>query len=219
MSSFTSRSGKTIFKMDILPPDQKSRRNGFKPRRAEAVDAHFVPVVGGQRRRGAAGFHNDNRRGATVRQQAEDAGFVAGVERKLGNLSADLFCAVVAAVFVLVFFLAGGFSFLFGQGAQAEAGPLLNITHVSMTSQDAGGMRVLLINGIVENAGSATHAMPAIRAELLSGDALVASTLISPPASQIEGGHSRGFSARVPHPGGKLPDLKLSFAERDASRS
>jgi hypothetical protein len=217
MSSFTSRSGKTIFKMDILPPDQKSRRTGFRPRRAEVVDVHFVPVVGGPRRRSTSRFHNDNHR--DVLKQAETQGFVAGVERKLGNLSADLFCAVVAAVFVLVFSLAGGFSFLFGQGAQAEAGPLLNITHVSMTPQDADGMRVLLINGIVENAGSATHAMPAIRAELMSGDALVASTLISPPASQIEGGHSRGFSARVPHPRGKLPDLKLSFAERDASRS
>lgn len=218
MSSFTSRSGKTILRMDILPPDQKSRRSGFRGRRADVVDAHFVPVVGGQRRRGTAGFHNDNRRNA-VRQTEGESDFLAGMERRLGNLSADLFCAVVAAVFVLVFFMAGGFSFLFGGAAQAEAGPILNITHVSMTPQDADGMRVLLINGIVENAGSATHAMPAIRAELLSGDALVASTLISPPASQIEGGHSRGFSARVPHPGGKLPDLKLSFAERDATRS
>src|SRR3546814_8593505 len=79
-------------------------------------------------------------------------------------------------------------------------------------------MPSLLINGIVENRGENLLDLPAIRAELVAEDGVLASTFIEPPVVQIEGGHSHGFSARMPHPGGKLPELKLSFAPPDASR-
>jgi hypothetical protein len=88
-----------------------------------------------------------------------------------------------------------------------------------MTPQDANGMRVLLINGILENHGDEQRAMPSIRADLISGEVVLASTLISPPQGVLEGRQSRGFSAKVPHPGGKLPDLRLSLAARGVSGS
>ncbi|MGK6313184.1 hypothetical protein [Neorhizobium sp. DT-125] len=219
MSTFRNEQGRTVVRMDILPPEAAGRgRRVFQPR-GEVVDAQFVTVREAARRGSSPRFGNDNRRKpaqpAAAKQPFPER-IVAAGERALGRLSADFFSAVVAVVFVLVFGLAGGFSFLFAGSETAKAGPPLDITHVTMTPQDANGMRVLLINGIVENRSGESLAMPSIRAELMSGEALVASTLISPPVSAIAGGQSRGFSARVPHPGGKLPDLRLSLTERGA---
>jgi hypothetical protein len=219
MSNFRSQQGKTFIRMDILPPEPDTGRViHLARRRGEVVDAQFVPVV--ERPRGARKptCHNDNRResrysGGRMRRS------VARLEARLKTIPADFFTAMVAALFVAIFSMAGGFSFLSADAREAGAGPVLDITHVTMTPQDADGMRVLLINGIVENLGSDSQHMPSIRADLLSGDVVVATTLINVPQVQIEGRQSRGFSARVPHPGGKLPDLRLSFAERSASRS
>lgn len=219
MSTFGSHQGKTTARIDILPPEPSIRTTRVSQRRGEVVDAQFVPVRETFRRAPTPRSHNDNRTrrapsAAAVPSLAERV--LAGIERGLMRLSADFFSAMVAVVFVTVFSLAGGFTFLFAGSATAESGPTLDITHVTMTPQDANGMRVLLINGIVENRSGDNRVMPQIRAELMSGQSLVATTLISPPVSSIEGGQSRGFSARVPHPGGKLPDLRLSFAERGA---
>ncbi|MEN3148798.1 hypothetical protein ABCW43_15910 [Neorhizobium sp. IRAMC:178] len=218
MSTFSSHQGKTVIQMDILPPEPSARTTRMNPRRGEVVDAQFVPVRETFRRGPSPRSHNDNRSrpAAAVTAPSFAERTLAGIERGLMRLSADFFSAVVAIVFVTVFSLAGGFTFLFAGSATAETGPTLDITHVTMTPQDANGMRVLLINGIVENRSGDNRAMPQIRADLMSGQTLVATTLISPPVSSIEGGQSRGFSARVPHPGGKLPDLRLSFAERGA---
>ncbi|WP_105440303.1 hypothetical protein [Neorhizobium sp. T25_13] len=219
MSTFGSHQGKTAIRMDILPPEPSMRTTRVNARRGEVVDAQFVPVRETFRRGPAPRSHNDNRTRraeSTVAASSFAERVLARIERGLMRLSADFFSAVVAIVFVAVFSLAGGFTFLFAGSVTAEAGPTLDITHVTMTPQDANGMRVLLINGIVENRSGGNRAMPQIRAELISGETLIATTLISPPASSIEGGQSRGFSARVPHPGGKLPDLRLSFAERGA---
>lgn len=219
MSTFSSHQGKTILQMDILPPEPSQRSTRVNQRRGEVVDAQFVPVREPFRRGPSPRSHNDNRTrrpAPTLAAPSFAERTLAGIERGLMRLSADFFSAVVAVVFVTVFSLAGGFTFLFAGSATAETAPTLDITHVTMTPQDANGMRVLLINGIVENRGGDNRAMPQIRADLMSGQTLVATTLISPPVASIEGGQSRGFSARVPHPGGKLPDLRLSFAERGA---
>lgn len=213
MSSFRSQQGKTVIRMDILPPDPSGRVARTFRRGGEVVDAQFVTVTGVARRTARPRSHNDNRRERTLTGTFAER-MVAGAEGALSRLSADFFSAVVAVLFVAVFSLAGGFTFLFSGTDSAIAGQPLDITHVTMTPQDANGMKILLINGIVENRTGASVAMPAIRADLMSGEGVVATTLISPPAFAIAGGHSRGFSARVPHPGGKLPDLRLSLAER-----
>ncbi len=41
--------------------------------------------------------------------------------------------------------------------------------------------------------------------------------LIEPPITEIGPGQSHGFSAKLRHPGGKTPEIKLSFIETDAS--
>ncbi len=65
------------------------------------------------------------------------------------RMSADFFSAVVAFIFVMVFGLSGGFSLIAAEPAQRSAN--LDITNVSLTSHDSGGMQVLQIHGIIEN--------------------------------------------------------------------
>ncbi len=227
MSTFQDRyKARAEMPIDILPPEGDEKGGKGKvirfprafARSSEIEDAHFVPVNDRTRRRSSAeACPNDRRPGKAkaVLPEAAFGGVLGAIERKLLRLSPDAFVAVVASVVVTVFTLFGGFSLLSG-GASADPGPALDITHVTMTPQDANGMRVLLINGIVENRTEGRLAMPSIRAELISGEVVVASTLISTSASQIGGRESYGFSVRVPHPGGKLPDLRLSLAERGA---
>ncbi|MBW9087077.1 hypothetical protein JNB91_04390 [Rhizobium wenxiniae] len=227
MSTFQDRrKAHAEMPIDILPPEGDEKGSKGKVIRfpkafvksSEVEDAHFVPVRDRTRRREAANASpHDRRPGRAEPASAITAsgGIIGAIERKLLRLSPDAFVAVVASVVVTVFTLFGGFSLLSGN-ASVDPGPALDITHVTMTPQDANGMRVLLINGIVENRTEGRLAMPSIRADLLSGETVVASTLISTSASQIGGRESYGFSVRVPHPGGKLPDLRLSLAERGA---
>ena len=218
MTSSRGHNGnKTIIRIDILPPERAGTRR-FRPLRpVEVVDAQFVPVQERRREAQRPLSHNDNRRQPQASRQNALTRLMGGLECGLRRLPPDLFSALVAAAVVMAFTLAGGFSFLFQNAGAVEPGRALDVTHVSMVPQDANGMRVLLINGIVENKGSERRTMPAIRADLVSGQVVLASTLISPPHGLIESQQSRGFSARVPHPGGKLPDLRLSVAERGVS--
>jgi hypothetical protein len=58
-------------------------------------------------------------------------------------------------------------------------------------------------------------ALQPIRADFINSGLLVRSVVIDPPVARIKAGESRGFSARLSHPGGKLPDVKLSFNTQD----
>lgn len=135
-------------------------------------------------------------------------------EKFLERFSERSFAVMVALVFGAVFMLASGFAGMQVQGMTVPVAAL-DITHASIIPQDNSGMRVLLINGIIENRGTAAQSVPQIRADLLHNGRLVASTLIEAPIAALERGHSRGFSAKLQHPGGKLPELRLSFVERD----
>ncbi|MGO8176212.1 hypothetical protein ACC764_38265, partial [Rhizobium ruizarguesonis] len=70
--------------------------------------------------------------------------------------------ALVLALVVLVFGLAGGFSGISGERATSAAP--LHFTHVKVTPRDASGMRVLVINGIIENESGTTQTVHPIRA-------------------------------------------------------
>lgn len=199
---------------DILTPDVPRTRKR-SPHAPEAiVDAEFVTLrdTVPPSRPG-----NDNRTVEPVRVDlmAIIGKMVESAETRLTNLSVDMFSALVAALFVTVFVLAGGLSSLFPQEApQALVQPLI-ITHASLTPQEANGMRLLTINGVIENHGKTAMSVPPVRASLMSGESLVASIVIDPPVASVEPGHSHGFAARVVHPGGKTPELRLSLSQQD----
>jgi hypothetical protein len=45
---------------------------------------------------------------------------------------------------------------------------------------------------------------------------VIASTYIEPPVANLDGGESRGIVTRLQHPGGKTPEVRLSFEEAGA---
>lgn len=211
--------------IDILPPEPAPRhaRRG-SPGGGGAVDAEFITLTRNATRARRSRTESDkgSQRPSGSRRapsQGTTASAMQHIEKVLSRLSADMFAAVVALVFLVVFGMAGGFSLFMGTTPAADETRLLDFTHVTLTPQDANGMRVLLINGIVQNRGGDRLQLPPLRAELIRDGRILASTTIAPPVAVVEGRRSHGFSARVPHPGGKTPELQLSFATQDASSS
>lgn len=203
---------------DFLPPDKAVRqpRAGASP--ADISDAEFVVIGGRGPPQGfSAKSFNDNRKRTAAAPKAETpraaTGAVAAfraLEEHLQQASFKSFTALVFLLFLLVFGLSGGFSSLQANDVAADASPL-HFTHVTLTPRDANGMRILMVNGILENESGTTQTVRPIRADLVSDGRLTASIVINPPADVIYGGESRGFSARVQHSGGKMPEVRLSF--------
>lgn len=228
MSAFRYRKQSADAGIDLLPPERRAQTLHRRPivGPADIVDAHFVIVKDKPRRDFADRRFNDNQPfpgvfratdGRTRLARLFEAA-IANVETLLERLSDRSFAVLVATVFSGVFAVAGVLSDIGASNMpSAPNAAALDITHVSLTPQDANGMRVLLINAIVENHSTGRIHVPTVRADLLSNGEIVASTLIAAPVDVIDAGHSRGFSARLQHPGGKLPELRLSFAEADAS--
>ncbi|WP_416797130.1 hypothetical protein [Ciceribacter azotifigens] len=227
MSAFRNhrRTAETI--IDLLPPERPSRVARTSPVRTsvtDVADAQFVTVAKNIPTAGAKSWCNDNhnnrplssasRKRSSSSSSALASRVVRGIEGVLGRLSDRNFAFLVALVFGAVFTAAGLFA------SPERASPIravaLDITHVTLTPQDANGMQVLLVNAIIENHGPGQRSMPRVRADLLSGGQVVASTFIDTPTGSIGAGESRGLAARLRHPGGKLPELRLSFADEDA---
>ncbi|MBW8786904.1 hypothetical protein [Rhizobium laguerreae] len=211
-SSFSRRTPGQAY--DFLPPEPANRQYR-SARPADISDAEFVTLGNVRTREFSARTYNDNRKrmaaahAAPPPMPAMAASVLQTVESWLQRASTRSFAALVLALVVLVFGLAGGFSGL--SGARATSGAPLHFTHVTVTPRDANGMRVLVINGIVENKSGTTQTVYPIRADLVTDEQLTASIVIDPPADVIYGGQSRGFSARVQHAGGKTPEVRLSF--------
>ncbi|UHS59668.1 DUF3426 domain-containing protein [Agrobacterium vaccinii] len=209
--------------LDLLMPEAPLRQTWRTRNGDDILDAEFVTIKETPFR----DYGNDNRHDAFQQPRSRPVSALAAlrslidwVDRKLSGLSVDGYSAIVAAAVVGVFFISGGFTMLLHQNT-ANAAPVdpLVITHISVTPQDAGGMDVLVINGIVENNGNEPQAVPAIRADLFAAKGeKVASMLIEPPVAEMQPGVSRGFSAKLRHPGGKTPDIKLSFAGAGVSQ-
>ncbi|MBX4927236.1 hypothetical protein [Rhizobium binae] len=200
---------------DFLPPEPASRpQRNLRP--ADIADAEFVTLGKVRPREFAARTPNDNRRrtieahAARLPLMPPAAAFVLReAEAFLQRASIRSFAILVLSLAVLVFGLAGGFSSL--SSGRPYSGTPLHFTHVTATPRDANGMRVLVINGIIENDSGTTQTLQPIRADLVTDERLTASIVINPPVDVIYGGQSRGFSARVQHAGGKLPEIRLSF--------
>lgn len=219
MNAFRFRRHAVEFDVDLLPPERPYRpmpRAGF-PLAKDVSDAKFVTVndpVGALRSRIQVEINRkQGGRGGKSWHSAIESAYtqLSRLEARLDALSERSFTSLVAAVVLLVFIAAGGFC-LFGSSQPAPMGKALDISHVSLTPQMTDGMPVLLVNAIVENRATTVQALPDIRADLYLDGRLVASTLIAPPAEELSGGQSRGIVAKLRHPGGKKPELKLSLA-------
>ncbi len=198
---------------DFLPPEQ-TKREARRTRPVDVADAEFVVITNNRPQSFKPRSFNDNRRRSSAIQpslpRAMAETFVRAGETWLQQASGKIFVALVLALSVLVFGLFGGFSG-FSQSEAAPTDSPLHFSHVTMTPRDANGMRVLLINGIIDNQSGITQVLHPIRADLVAGEQLTASVVINPPADVLYGGQSRGFSTRVQYAGGKMPEVRLSF--------
>jgi hypothetical protein len=218
MGAFRHRQQPAGLVYDLIPPERKEDRKPqtFSERRPEIVDAEFVTVLPVRGTAFSAKDFKASRKRAAVPPVPQSPMLAVislclrVVERWLQQASARSFAALVLAMFVLVFGLCGGFSGLSARPAAALTDPL-QFSHVTLTPRDANGMRILVLNGIIDNGGRSTLGLKPIRADLVSGDRLLASVVIAPPSDQVGAGESRGFMARLQYPGGKMPDVRLSF--------
>ncbi|MEX2694240.1 hypothetical protein [Rhizobium mongolense] len=213
-STFRRRAAGNAY--DFLPPEPAARQSRYPGRPADVADAEFV-VIGNRSQGFNAKSFNDRKRAAVAAKLpatptafSKATIFLGIAEEWLQRASLKSFVALVFMLFVLVFGLTGGFSGLAGSDTAALTSPL-HFTHVTVARREANGMRILVINGIIENGSGTTQTVRPIRADLMSGERMVASTVINPPSDVIYGGESRGFSARVQHSGGKMPEVRLSF--------
>jgi hypothetical protein len=218
MNAFRFQKQATAPDQDLLPPDRARRRierQHFQTAN-DVVDAHFVVVRDPPQR---AKFQ-----AASAASVPAAPDFLAGlktalrsVEHHLQRLSDVSFALLVAGCFAAIFGMAG--QLYLGSGSTDTVRNPLDITHVSLTPQYRNGMQVLLLNAIVENRSGESVSLPKLRADLLIGGQIVASTYIDAPVTDLDGGHSRGVAARLQHPGGKTPELRLSFEDPGVSPS
>ncbi|RKE80228.1 hypothetical protein [Rhizobium sp. AG855] len=216
MRAFRHQSQAATPEADLLPPDRARRkfdRSPFPSSTAEVIDAQFVVVR--EVRKDAPPTRVAGSPSPVAELQARIRTAFVTVETRLQRLSDMSFALIVAIAFVSIFSLAGQFVFGGSVHPELEARPL-DLTHVNLTPQDKNGMRVLLISAIVENRTDREVALPRVRADLLVGGQVIASTYVEPPVGFLEGGQSRGLAARLQHPGGKTPELRLSFEDAGA---
>lgn len=225
MNAFRANRGNTA-RMDLLPPDRprRSAQTLSAARATDIVDADFE-IVAANSRRNVYPVFNDNHCRAAPRQQTHA---VAGqtraasallwavnhLERLLQTASPKAFAVLVTCLCAPVFLLFAGLSH--HQPAVAAA-PGLSISGVTAALSDANGMKVVSVYGAVENHSDAPKAVPMITVDVIAGGQKRTASRIFSGAAVLAPGDSRPFSARLPHAGGKLPDVAVSFGGKGDS--
>lgn len=220
MGAFRHRQQQAGIIYDLIPPERGSgsgQAHRFMPK-PDIVDAEFVTVSGARGRTASGvnmryGGHPQSRPQPATRKNALSRilSGLRGAEEILQQASRRSFVALIVSLAILIFGLSGGFSGLSGAPAKGGAGEPLQFSHVTLTPRDENGLQVLKLNGIIENASGATLPVPQVRADLFAGDQLVRSIVVDTPIDRLGPHESRGFSTRLQHPGGKTPDVRLSF--------
>ncbi len=219
MGAFRHRQQQTGLIYDLIPPERGagSGQVHYVMPKPDIVDAEFV-TVSVPRGRPASGVNM--RYGGRAQSKPQPVtrknglsrilSVLRGVEEVLQQASRRSFVALIVCLAILIFGLSGGFSGLSGAPADATADPL-QFSHVTLTPRDENGLPVLRLNGIIENVSGATLSVPQVRADLFAGDQLVRSIVVDTPVDRLGPHESRGFSTRLQHPGGKTPEVRLSF--------
>jgi len=223
MNAFRSNRGNTARRMDLLPPDrpQRSAQTSSASRATDIIDAEFE-IVPANSRRNVYPVFNDNRRsaaqqtrGITGESRVASAlpWAVNHLERLLQTASPKAFAVLVTCLCAPVFLLFAGLS----HHQPAVASPALSINGVTTALSDANGMKVVLIRGAVENLSDAPKAVPMIQVDVIAGGQKRTASRIFSGEAALAPGESRPFSARLPHAGGKLPDVTVSFGGKGDS--
>jgi hypothetical protein len=225
MNAFRSNSGNTARRMDLLPPDRPQRSaKTVSSRATDIVDAEFE-ILPATSRRNVYPVFNDNHCHAAPRQQTCAAAgqsriavalpwAVNHLERLLQTASPKAFAVLVTCLCAPVFLLFAGLSH---HQLAVAASPALTIGGVTVAVSDANGMKVVSVYGAVENLSDAPKTVPMIQVDVIAGGQKRTASRIFSGETALAPGESRPFSARLPHAGGKLPDVTVSFGEKGDS--
>jgi hypothetical protein len=209
--------------LDLIPPDRSFRRGEEAHqafgRQTEIVDAEFEIVRAA--RRANKPVVNDNlscRRVPAVSvpmasRLPRPADTVAGLERNLKLLPERGFVGL--AVFLCVsIFLAVYFYWPANRPTAYARSNGLVITHIHQSPVDANGFRIIELTGVVENRSSTARPVPAVIAELRSDSGAVNKAAVSLGDKALAAGKTATFFLRIPYPGGKHPQVAVSFAPK-----
>lgn len=223
MTAFRSQASHGAAGIDLLPPERGSRGSVRSTRRAaDIVDVEFE-TLSPQHRRSVHPVFNDNNRSASVSakqaggaKQAEGGrkGFgrlLHGLEGLLQRASPRVFALLVTCLCAPVF---AAFASLSDDRQSVPASPALSFSGVTTMLGDANGMKVVSVYGAVENRSNAPRVVPTIQVDIIAGgQTRTAGTIVAGEGVLAPGG-TRLFSTRLPHAGGKLPEVKLSFGQK-----
>ena len=215
MRAGSKSTSRTIDVYDVLPPEPARRREPVRQARPMLVEDAIFEVVGPARPRRE---HNDNpvRPAPAGRIDAARLAAVAGVylvnrlERLLSALSPQAFTTLIASLFFLVFWLCGGFTALATQPAEKPSSPFA-VEQVFTEEQDANGMRLLAVGGMLTNRSDVTMPTPAL--SVVGGDGAVIG-MVTLPAAELAAGRSVRFFGRFKHAGGKSGAISIFPAGR-----
>ena len=207
-------------RIDLLPPEPRApaARQRFT-RRLEVVDADFVVI-----RASGARTSNDNHRPARpARTQPLSrhlffriaAACARLAETGLQRLPGRAFAGLVTASFLFVFAYAGGLSALKAAMPGADEAEPLRVAGLSATLDDRNGMKVLSVYGRVDNAGGKVETLPPLEIRV-DGTGAALQRRVALDTATIAPGGSEPFALRIPHSGGKVPKVSVSFVREGA---
>ncbi|KQV35215.1 MULTISPECIES: hypothetical protein [unclassified Rhizobium] len=225
MQAFRFQAGQSAPQMDLLPPERAPRsRAAPTTRRADVVDAEFETVAFPTRRPNHRVF-NDNRTNFSPRppmtareEQISVGGLLVAMLAEAASHLERLLARVPPAAFAGLVAALCGIAFLLVTFASADAAKPsgLAITDVATRLGDANGMRVVSVYGAVENHTDELQTVPVIEINVVADGRSKTAARILSGASILAPGESRPFAARLPHAGGKLPEVTVSFGKPGA---
>ncbi|MDB5554460.1 MAG: uncharacterized protein JWL86_4444 [Rhizobium sp.] len=195
---------------DVLPPEPTIRRPTASTNRPMLVEDAVFEVITAERPRRE---FNDNPTPRQPVRQIEPARLlaIAGVfvinrlEHMLSRLSPQAFVTLITSLFLTVFWLFGGFAAL-ASGPAAEPMKPFAVEQVFVDEQDANGMKLLAVGGVLINRSGRTLDVPALSVTSESGE-LIGTILAT--TGKIEAGASVNFAARLKLTGGKSGEISI----------
>ena len=173
-----------VFEVVAQAPRHYNRMNDNPPQSETARRSEFLPVLARLTGR-----------------------LAAGTERQLSKLSPQTFVGLISSLFLLVFWICGGFSAIGASTSVTSSREAFALTDTSIDVQDANGMKIALVTGGGVNNSTATIASPRLR--VVSGSRGDVIGTVSLPVDEIGPGITIRFSGRFKLSGGKPTDITI----------
>jgi hypothetical protein len=214
MQTHRKAASQTIIPQDFLLPEPgQRRRTAPQPARAMQIEDAVFEVVGAtphthRRTNDNPVPPNAGGKHLLLPLAARLAGRLAAfAERQLSRLSPQAFVTLMSSLFVLVFWLCGGFSAMVGQKTHVAARQPFELVDTFIAREDANGMKIAAVTGGIVNTSPVTIAAP--RLTVVSGASRQPIGTITLDADSIGPNATLRFFGRFKLDGGKSADIAI----------